>query len=169
MGEIGRFRKRNQSYAALFQFDQFYSISFSTKISNNRHILRGKAVSLDSTIHQIIRTILMFHKWSTIKSHAHIIPVSNLVAAQIDLFFCSRWLKDLFRLGLQKSLSPHDVYTNLKENDAAMLTDRLQTEWKKEINREGRKPRILNVIWRVFVSKIIGFSFLYSILDIFLR
>lgn len=75
----------------------------------------------------------------------------------------------MFKLGLRKSLTPHDVYTNLRANDAARLTEKFQTEWKYEKNRKTLKPTILNVIWKVFVSKIIGFSFLYSIVDTCLK
>lgn len=73
------------------------------------------------------------------------------------------------KLGLRKPLTPHDVYKNLDANDAARLTEKFQTEWKNEKNRKTQNPKIVNIIWKVFVSKIIGFSFLYSIVDTCLK
>lgn len=75
----------------------------------------------------------------------------------------------MFKLGLERPLSEHDIYRNLKSNDAATLTDHFELEWKKEKNREKQKPHFVSVIWTVCVSKIIGFSVLYSVLDIVLR
>lgn len=81
-----------------------------------------------------------------------------------------RWLIDLFKLGLQRPLSAHDVYKNLNANDAAKLTEKFNTAWETELAHSAkRKPHIFNVIWKVCISKIIGFSFLYSTIDIFLR
>ncbi|XP_055302412.1 probable multidrug resistance-associated protein lethal(2)03659 [Sitodiplosis mosellana] len=79
------------------------------------------------------------------------------------------WLKDLFKLGLRKSLDACDIYDNLKENDSAGLKVDFEDKWEKEKKREKRKPRILNVIWRISLSKTLGFSVLYSLIDILLR
>lgn len=61
------------------------------------------------------------------------------------------------------------MYLNLNENDASKLADQFEVDWKEEKYRIKGKPRILNVIWRVCVSKMIGFSFLYSVFDIILK
>lgn len=83
--------------------------------------------------------------------------------------FIFRWLKDLFGLGLKRPLNAQDMYQNLSENDASKLADQFEVDWKAEKYRMKGKPRILNVIWRVCVSKMIGFSFLYSAFDIILK
>lgn len=71
---------------------------------------------------------------------------------------------------MQKPLSARDIYKNLKENDAAALAQRFDAEWTAEKSHGAkRKPHIFNVIWRVCISKVIGFSFLYSLLDILLK
>lgn len=81
-----------------------------------------------------------------------------------------RYLIDLFELGLKKPLTVHDVYKNLSANDAAKLTEKFNSAWETELAHSAkRKPHIFNVIWKVCLSKIIGFSFLYSTIDIFLR
>lgn len=78
-----------------------------------------------------------------------------------------RWLKDLFKSGLKKPLTEHEIYTNLNKNDSARLTDLFEQEWEKE--KRSKKPRLLNVIWKICVSKIIAFSCIYSAIDIGLR
>lgn len=80
-----------------------------------------------------------------------------------------RWLKDLFRLGMRRSLNARDIYKNLRANDAAMLADTFQVAWTAEIGKQRGAPRIWHVIWAKCVSKVIGYSFLYSALDILCR
>lgn len=88
----------------------------------------------------------------------------------LPFFFKFRYLIDLFKLGLKKPLTAHDMYKNLNAIDAAKLTEKFNSEWETELAHSAkRKPHIFNVIWKVCISKIIGFSFLYSTIDIFLR
>lgn len=70
-------------------------------------------------------------------------------------------------MGIQRPLDSHDIYTNLSKNDSARLTNKFEDEWEKE--KRSKKPRLLNVIWKEFVSKVIVYSFLYSAVDIGLR
>lgn len=85
------------------------------------------------------------------------------------VFLHFRWLKDLFKLGLRKSLDARDIYNNLKANDSAHLKVIFEEKWEKEKKRIKGKPRIFNVLWKISMSKILGISFLYSLVDILLR
>lgn len=78
-----------------------------------------------------------------------------------------RWLKDLLKLGLEKPIDTQDVYKNLKQHDAARITDRFNELWQNESNQ--KRPRIFNVIRKMFINKVIGLSILYSIVDIISR
>lgn len=80
-----------------------------------------------------------------------------------------RWLKNLFRAGLQKPLESKDIYRNLESNGSALLMDKFEKCWSTELSRADKKPSLRNVIWKTCVSKFIGWSFLYSAIDIFLR
>lgn len=80
-----------------------------------------------------------------------------------------RWLKDLFQLGLHKTLEKSDIYRNLKMNDSAKLKINFAQKWEEEKRQRKNNAKLSNVIWQIWLSKMIGFSFLYSIVDIFLR
>lgn len=75
-----------------------------------------------------------------------------------------RWLKDLFRLGLKKPLDTQDIYKNLSQHDSARLTEAFNEEWEQEKCR--KRPRLLNVIRKIYINKLIGLSFLLSAVDI---
>lgn len=75
-----------------------------------------------------------------------------------------RWLKDLFRLGLKKPLDTQDIYKNLSQHDSARLTEAFNEEWEQEKCR--KRPRLLNVIRKIYIHKLIGLSFLLSAVDI---
>ncbi|XP_031633880.1 probable multidrug resistance-associated protein lethal(2)03659 [Contarinia nasturtii] len=79
------------------------------------------------------------------------------------------WLTDLFKLGLHKPLVASDIYKNLHANDSVKLTQKFNECWEEEKNHGKKNPRIKHIIWKLCVSKIIGFSFIYSLVDIFLR
>lgn len=91
--------------------------------------------------------------------------ISNL---SLSFAFVCRWLKDLLKLGLEKPIDTQDVYKNLKQHDAAQITDRFNELWQNEISNQKR-PRIFNVIRKMFINRIIGLSILYSIVDIISR
>lgn len=78
-----------------------------------------------------------------------------------------RWLKDLLKLGLEKPIDTQDVYKNLKHHDAAQITDRFTELWQIESNQ--KRPRIFNVIRKMFINRVIVLSILYSIVDIVSR
>lgn len=72
-------------------------------------------------------------------------------------------------MGLRKPIEAHDIYRNLTINDSAKLKEVFATKWEEEKSQRKDKAKISNVIWKIWLSKIIGYSFLYSITDIILR
>lgn len=78
-----------------------------------------------------------------------------------------RWLKDLFKLGLERPIEEKDIYQTLPEHESERLLNVFSAEWEKE--RERKRPSLFNVIFRVFVKKILLLSVCYSFLDTTLR
>ncbi|XP_031637356.1 probable multidrug resistance-associated protein lethal(2)03659 isoform X2 [Contarinia nasturtii] len=78
------------------------------------------------------------------------------------------WLKDLFKLGLQKPLDSQDIYKNLMQHSSSKISEKFNKIWEEE-KYQKRRPRILNVIRKVYINKIIGLSFIYSAVDIISR
>lgn len=74
-----------------------------------------------------------------------------------------RWLKDLFKLGLQRPIENEDIYRTLKEHECTRLSDHFETLWDEE--RKKRQPRLLTVIRQVYAKKIIGISILFTAID----
>lgn len=73
----------------------------------------------------------------------------------------------MFKLGLKKPIDSQDIYKNLTEHGAARITDRFSEHWEAEKCR--KRPRIFNVIRKVFLNKVIGLSILFSAVDIVSR
>lgn len=83
------------------------------------------------------------------------------------IFVIFRWLKDLFVLGIKKPLDTEDLYKNLTQHDSARITDKFNGLWEEEKCR--KRPRIFNVIRKIYINKIIILSILYSAVDIVSR
>lgn len=83
------------------------------------------------------------------------------------IFVNCRWLKDLFKLGLKKPLDTQDIYKNLIQHDSARMTKQFDELWEHE--KYSKRPRIFNVIRKMYINKVIGLSILYSMLDILSR
>lgn len=74
-----------------------------------------------------------------------------------------RWLKDLFKLGLQRPIENEDIYRTLKEHECTRLSDRFETLWNEE--RKKQRPHLFTVIRQVYAKKIIGISILFTAID----
>lgn len=100
-------------------------------------------------------------------SNVTILCVSFLLLLLLVFIGVHRWLKDLLKSGLEKPIDTQDVYKNLKQNNAAQITDRFNELWQQELRQ--KRPRIFNVIRKMFINKVIGLSILYSAVDIISR
>lgn len=75
----------------------------------------------------------------------------------------SRWLKDLFKLGLQRPIENEDIYRTLQEHESTKLSDRFETLWNEE--RKKKRPHLFTVIRQLYAKKIIGVSILFTAID----
>lgn len=74
-----------------------------------------------------------------------------------------RWLKDLFKLGLQRPLEEGDIYQTLQAHECSKLSARFSELWEQE--KEKKTPRLFNVIRKIYAKKIIGISVLFTAID----
>lgn len=79
------------------------------------------------------------------------------------LCFPLRWLNDLFKLGMQRSLDMSDIYKTLNEHKSGPLVEHFERLWNEETKK--KRPRLFNVIRKIYAKKIIGVSILFTIID----
>lgn len=70
-------------------------------------------------------------------------------------------------LGLKRPIYTEDIYKNLREHEAAALTDKFNKLWEEE--KRKKQPRLFSVFRRIYAKKIIFHSIIYTIIDIILR
>lgn len=78
-----------------------------------------------------------------------------------------RWMKDLFRLGLQRTIESSDIYQNLSAHDSEQLSTKFEKLWKEE--KFKRRPRLLSVIVKMYWLQILSLSIGFAAVDIISR
>lgn len=79
----------------------------------------------------------------------------------------TRWMKDLFRLGLKRPIEISDIYQNLSAHDSARLATRFDKLWSEE--KKTSRPRIFTVIAKLYWVQIISLSIGFAAVDIISR
>ncbi|XP_037509647.1 ATP-binding cassette subfamily C member 4 isoform X1 [Rhipicephalus sanguineus] len=79
------------------------------------------------------------------------------------------WVTPLFREGYRRTLQVEDLYACPKWERSESKADRLQAEWDKEIRKmkQGKRPNLLNAIFRAFGFTYIMVSLLVLIEECF--
>ncbi|XP_075538961.1 ATP-binding cassette subfamily C member 4-like isoform X1 [Dermacentor variabilis] len=79
------------------------------------------------------------------------------------------WVTPLFRKGYRRTLQVEDLYACPKWERSERKADRLQAEWDKEIRRmkQGKRPNLLNAIFRAFGFTYVMVSLLMLIEECF--
>ncbi|XP_078669852.1 ATP-binding cassette sub-family C member 4-like [Branchiostoma floridae x Branchiostoma belcheri] len=80
------------------------------------------------------------------------------------LFFC--WLGDIFSKGYRRRLEPEDMYKVLEEDTALQVSQKLDREWRQELECRNGKPSLTRAIARCFKSSILQHSLIISIEEI---
>lgn len=76
-------------------------------------------------------------------------------------------MKDLFRLGLQRTIESSDIYQNLSAHDSEQLSTKFEKLWKEE--KFKRRPRLLSVIVKMYWLQILSLSIGFAAVDIISR
>lgn len=82
--------------------------------------------------------------------------------------FFFRWLHDLLRLGLKRPIVNDDIYRTLKSHESKTLTDTFSERWNHKC-RNKNKPKLSRVLRQIYAKRVIGVSFIYTILSIAIR
>lgn len=77
------------------------------------------------------------------------------------------WLKDLFKLGLERPIEPADIYKVNKDLESARLTKKFNEQW--EMEKCTKNPSFFNVIRHMYGVQMIGVSIVFSIFEIISR
>lgn len=77
------------------------------------------------------------------------------------------WLKDLFKIGLERSIVPADICNVNKDLESAQLTKKFNEHWEQE--KCTKNPSFFNVIRKMYGVQMIGMSIVFSIFEIVSR
>jgi hypothetical protein len=77
-------------------------------------------------------------------------------------------LKDLFALGLKRTITTDDIYDCLSSHQSARVTDQFAQVWEAQ-EADGGKPSIFRVIRKIYGTRIVGLGLGYGLLDICAR
>lgn len=82
----------------------------------------------------------------------------------------SRWLRDLFSLGLKRNIKEEDIYETLDEHKSKKLAEKFSKLWEDELNnKDSNNVSLLRVIRKCYGTYVIGFGLVYSTVDSFSR
>ncbi|XP_076255885.1 ATP-binding cassette sub-family C member 4-like isoform X1 [Rhynchophorus ferrugineus] len=60
------------------------------------------------------------------------------------------WTFPLFRKGFVGALTEDDIYPHLKSHDSAILGDKLEREWKKQMESNKKNPSLWKALFKIF-------------------
>jgi len=77
--------------------------------------------------------------------------VNPVINANIFSRLTIWWMNKIFVTGNKRPLEEDDLFPLLEEDKSEVLTEKLQTEWEKELNKrhEGKRPRFWKALMRV--------------------
>lgn len=64
---------------------------------------------------------------------------------------------------MQRSLDMSDIYKPLNEHKSGRLANQFEQLWNEETKM--KRPRLFNVIRKIYAKKIIGVSILFTVID----
>lgn len=64
---------------------------------------------------------------------------------------------------MQRSLDMSDIYRTLAEHKSGPLADHFELLWNEETKK--KRPRLFNVVKKIYAKKIIGVSILFTTID----
>lgn len=72
-----------------------------------------------------------------------------------------RWLKDLFAIGLKRSIEEDDIYEVLDGMRSDKITKKFVKSWDEELQKES--PSILRVIYKLYGFKVLSLAIFLSL------
>lgn len=77
--------------------------------------------------------------------------VNPVINANIFSRLTIWWMNKIFVTGNKRPLEEEDLFPLLEEDKSEVLTEKLQTEWEKELNKRhhGKRPRFWKALMRV--------------------
>lgn len=80
----------------------------------------------------------------------------------------SRYLRHIFNTAQQRPLDDSDIYETLEDHKSALIGDEFTRIWNEQLGRK-KPPHLLQVIHSIYGSKLLGFGFLFGVLEIISR
>lgn len=74
-----------------------------------------------------------------------------------------RWLRNVFRLGLQRPIQTSDIYDCLPEHGSQKLSTHMASMWQEE--RKRQHPSLMNVVMRIYAKKFILVGLFFNLMD----
>lgn len=81
-------------------------------------------------------------------------------------------MANLFYKGAKKGLQVTDLYKHAKSDDSERLTDRLEKNWKKQVEKakhKGGTPSLLKAIFQTFFWEYMIYGIMFFILFVGFR
>lgn len=73
------------------------------------------------------------------------------------------WMKDLFKLGLKRSIEEEDIYCVLKQHQSEEILETFTDAWNLELKKE--KPSMLKVFFKIYGLSVVGWGIAFSIVE----
>lgn len=97
----------------------------------------------------------------------HIYLLYFYFSTKLIWYLNSRWLNNLFKLGLKRPIEEGDIYETLKSHESKRLADEFTILWENE--KLSARPSFLNVLYRIYAKKVLLISLIYTAFDVFVR
>lgn len=110
--------------------------------------------------------------------------VFTLCTTEIDLYnifnyFCIitldnnnnlfRYLRDVFTKAQKRPLEESDLYETLDEHKSAPICDNFSKLWEQQLSSGTKRPHLLKVINKAYGWKVLGFGFIFAIIETICR
>lgn len=102
----------------------------------------------------------------------------NIIISAINFAFVTneqtcatflRYLRDVFRKAQQRPLEESDLYETLDEHKSAPISDNFSKLWEQQLSSGTKRPHLLKVINQAYGWKVLGFGFIFAVIETICR
>lgn len=94
-------------------------------------------------------------------------PVNPLYTASRINKMCFWWIKDLYKIGMTRTITEEDVYQTIDHHESDRIANKFTKIWNDELNKKD--PSTLRLFYKAYGPPVIAIGLLFSILETILR
>lgn len=99
----------------------------------------------------------------------HLINRPYFCIITLDNINTPRYLRDVFTKAQKRPLEESDLYETLDEHKSSPICDNFSKLWEQQLSSGTKRPHLLKVINKAYGLKVLGFGFIFAIIETICR